>query len=125
MSLNINQAIDSYIADYAASLHPDIPPDGKEVMARLTRDELMNFSYHVGNVDASTLGPEQIASFVAVLNAEGAYPLYDKIRLGHVREFCSWLIRKGILSRNPVPARLCGSWWERSSIRAVIRALFS
>ena len=51
-------------------------------------------------------------------------PLYDRVfreaLLSSVRDFCRWLGRRDVLARNPVPLRLCGSWWERTGAKIAV-----
>ena len=78
-------------------------------MISLYRDDLLDFSRFVANVDASELGPERIAGYAASQHEAGLQKLHKEIKFSKLRDFCAWLVRTKVLRKNPVPSRLCGS----------------
>jgi hypothetical protein len=112
----MKEAIENYLTDFSNALHPDIPADGREVMVRLRRDELMDFSRVVGDIDVSELGPEHIAQYAAALDERGTEKLYRQVKFEQVRDFCTWLVHAKLLKTNPVPSRLCEPWWQRTPV---------
>jgi site-specific recombinase XerC len=110
----MKEAIENHLADFSRALHSDVPDDAREVIIRFRRDDLLDFSRIVGDIDASDLRPEHITQYIAALDQQNTDKLSREVKLSYLRDFCEWLVRKRVLKTNFVPARLCGSWMERT-----------
>jgi site-specific recombinase XerC len=121
----MKQAIENYLAYFSDELHPDITAEGREVMVRYCRGTLSEFSSIVGDVAAPDLRTEHVSRYVATLDEQGIAKGFKEAQLGTVRTFCAWLVRTKVLRENPVHPRLCGPWWQRGRVGALIHLLRS
>lgn len=110
----MKEAIERYLAEFSDTLAIDLPPDQREVIVRLLREELLDFLTVVGDIDRSQLAPDHIARYAIVLDERETPAVYRQVKFEQLRDFCAWLVRSKLLKRNPVPTSLCGSWWTRT-----------
>ena len=115
----MERTIEDYLTHFSNTLHPDVSAECREVLVRLCRESLMEFSHTIGDIEASELRSEHISRYVATLDERGTDKVFKQTLLSTVRKFCAWLVRTKALTKNPVPSRLCGSWWDRSWVSSL------
>ena len=118
--MTMRQAIEEYLCVVERNLHPDMRVDvGKGILQRC-RENLLEFSHTVGDVEPLTLNREHQRFYAAALEMLGTEELVKEAKLDDVRRFLDWLQRRnnprGIVNRKFAN--------RRASIRVWLQALF-
>lgn len=114
------QAVEEYLCVVERNLHPDMRIDVGKSVLQSCRENLLEFSHSVGDVEPLTLNREHHRFYAAALEMRGTEELVKEAKLDDVRRFLDWLQRRdnprGIVNRNFAE--------RRASIKGGLQGLF-
>jgi|SRR5215472_5997476 len=114
------QAVEEYLCVVERNLHPDMRIDVGKSVLQSCRENLLEFSHSVGDVEPLTLNREHHRFYAAALEMRGTEELVKEAKLDDVRRFLDWLQRRdnprGIVNRNFAE--------RRASIKGWLQGLF-
>jgi hypothetical protein len=116
----MRQSIEDYLKSLDGELQAtDVAADAREVIVRLQRENLLDFSSTVGDIEGAYLTRVHLVQYAAVLDERGTDRVTKDVCVDNVREFLNWLGR-GRRPRNTAEAI---GWFIGHSMASMRRRL--
>ncbi|HTS34334.1 MAG TPA: hypothetical protein VMH04_01615 [Candidatus Solibacter sp.] len=90
----MRQEIDDYLEYFEGQLQPDVPNDAREVIIRLKRENLLDFSTVLGNIPPAVLSFSHLADYASALAARGTDVVMRGVMLDDASDLIRWLQRR-------------------------------